>query len=79
MTNILMGKRNTTKEFCQFRHAAMTRTLSKASGLSEFIGFCLSGMLADIHEYFNCCHQFYFLLSNFSKILHVGFLLLVSI
>ena len=34
----------------------MTRTLSKVSGLFElglfeFIDFCLSGMLANIHEY----------------------------
>ena len=43
----------------------MARTLSKASGLFEFIDFCLSGMLANIHEYFNCCLYFYFLL-NFS-------------
>ena len=34
----------------------MTRTLSKASGLFEFIDFCLSGMLANIHEYFNLCY-----------------------
>ena len=27
----------------------MTRTLSKASGLFEFINFCLSGMLANIY------------------------------
>ena len=30
----------------------MTKTLSKASGLFEFIDFCLSGMLANIYEYF---------------------------
>ena len=36
-------------------------------------------MLANIHEFFNCCHSYYFLLSNLSKILHVAFLLLVSI
>ena len=29
----------------------MTRTLSEALGLFEFINFCLSGMLANIHEY----------------------------
>ena len=40
----------------------MTRTLSKALRLFEFIDFCLLGMLANIHEYFNCCHLFYFLL-----------------
>ena len=36
-------------------------------------------MLANIHEYFNCCHKFYFHRSNLSKILHVAFLLPVSI
>ena len=34
----------------------MTRNLSKASGLFEFNDFSLSGMLANIHKYFNCCH-----------------------
>ena len=52
---ILTGKRNTTIELCQVRHVVhkhelqkltMTRILSKASGLYEFIVFCLSGMLA---------------------------------
>ena len=57
----------------------MTRTLSKASGSFEFIEFGLTGMLAYIHEYFNCCHLFYFLLSNISKILHAAFLWPVSI
>ena len=47
--------------------------------ISEFIDFSLSGMFANIHEYLNCCHLFYFLLSNLSKILHVTFLLPVSI
>ena len=45
----LTGKRNVTIEFCQVRHVVhkhelrkltMTRTLSKASGLFEFIDFC---------------------------------------
>ena len=36
-------------------------------------------MLANIHEYVNCCHYFYFLLSNVEKILHVAFVLPVSI
>ena len=57
----------------------MTRTFRKASGLFEFFDFCLSGLLANIHEYFNCCHLFYYLLSNLSKIFHVAFLLPVSI
>ena len=54
-------KRNATIEFCQVKHVVhkheltMTRILSKASGLFEFIDFCLSGMLANRHEYFNCC------------------------
>ena len=48
-----MGKRNATIEFCQVRHVVhkhelqeltMTRTLSKPSGLFEFIYFCLSFM-----------------------------------
>ena len=34
----------------------ITRALSKASGLFEIIDVCLSGMLANIHEYINCCH-----------------------
>ena len=64
-TNILTGKRKATKQFCQVRHVVykhklhkltMTRNLSKASGLFEFIDFCLSGMLANIQEYFSCCH-----------------------
>ena len=29
----------------------MTRTLSKAQGLLEFTDLCLSGMLANLHEY----------------------------
>ena len=31
----------------------MTRISSKASWLFEFIDFCLSGMLANVHKYFN--------------------------
>ena len=54
-----MGKRNATIELCQVRHVGhkhelheltMTRTLSKASGLFEFIDFCLSGMLVNANE-----------------------------
>ena len=54
-----MTGKNSTIEFCQFIYVVhkhdlheitMTRTLSKASGLFEFIDFCLSCMLADIHE-----------------------------
>ena len=52
----------------------MARILSKASGLFEFIDFCLSGILANKHEYL-----IYFLLSILSKILHVAFLLPISI
>ena len=33
----------------------MSGTLSKASGLFEFIDFYFI-RLANIHEYFNCCH-----------------------
>ena len=60
LSNILTDKRNATIEFCHVRHVVhkhglhevtMTRTLIKALGLFE-----LSGMLANIHEYFNCCH-----------------------
>ena len=65
--------------FTNMSYMSLTRTLSKVSGLFEFIDFCLSGMLANIHEYFDCCHQFYFLQSNLSKILQVEFLLPVSI
>ena len=36
-------------------------------------------MLANMHEYFNCSHYFYFLLSNLSNFLHVAFLLPVRI
>ena len=88
----LTSKRNATIEFCQVRHVVhkhklhkhnhkltMTRTLSKASGLFEFIDFCLSGMLANIHEYFNCCHYFYFLLDMYQKFCIVAFLLPISI
>ena len=60
----------------ELHRLTMTRTLSKA-----IYRFLLLGMLAItcIQEYFNCCHLFYFLLSNLSKSLHVAFLLLVSI
>ena len=52
---ILTGKRNATIKFCRVRRVVhehelheltMTRTLSKASGLFEFIDFSLLGMLA---------------------------------
>ena len=52
-------------EFCQVIHVvhkrelhelSMTGTLSKVSGLLEFMAFCLSGMWATIHEYLNGCH-----------------------
>ena len=62
-----------------FTNTSCTRILSKASGLFEFAKFCSSGILADNHEYFNWCHLFYFLLSNFSNILHVTLLLSVII
>ena len=60
-----MSKGNATIELCQVRHVVhkrelheliMTRTLSKASGLFEFLDCCLSGMLANANEYFDCCH-----------------------
>ena len=50
---IMADKRNATIEFCQISHVVhkhqlhvltTARTLSKASGLFKFIGFCLSGM-----------------------------------
>ena len=78
---ILMSKRNATIEFFWVRHEVhkhelheltMTRTLSKAFGLFEL-------HVIGLHEYFNCCHECYFLLSNLSKILHFAFLLPVSI
>ena len=58
----------------------ITRTLSKASGLFEFINFCLPGMLADSLIYMIILTA----VTNFisfllSKILHVAFLLPVSI
>ena len=55
------------------------RFTTRVRMLFEFIDFCLSGMLANIHKYFTCCHQFDSLLSNLSKILHGAFLLSVSI
>ena len=63
--SILTGKRNATVEFVKLRRVihkhelhklTVTRTLSKASGLLEVVDLCLSDMLANIHEYFNCCH-----------------------
>ena len=59
----------------------MTRTLSKNIGVIEFIAFCLLGIVANtcIHEYFNCCHYFYFLLSILSNFLNVAFVLPDSI
>ena len=53
--SILTGKRNPTIEFCQVRQVlhmhklTMTRTFSKASGPFEFIDFCLSDMLDNLH------------------------------
>ena len=64
-SNYTDGERKSTIESFQVRHAThkhelheltVVRTLSKASGLFYFIDFCISGMLANIHEYFNCCH-----------------------
>ena len=54
---ILTGKRNATVEFVvrhvvrkhELHELTMTRTLSKASVLFEFIEFCLSGMIVNIH------------------------------
>ena len=67
--NKLTGKINATIQFCQVRHVVhkhelheltVTRTLSEALGLFEFIHFCLSGMLANtcigLHGYFKCWH-----------------------
>ena len=34
----------------ELHELTMTRTLSKASDLLEFIDYCLSGMLANIHD-----------------------------
>ena len=80
---ILTGKRNATIEFRQVRHVVhkhelreltMTRTLSKASRLYEFIIFV-----------YQACWLIYMniltavLLRNLFEILHVAFLLLVSI
>ena len=44
----------------ELHELTMTRTLSKAFGLFELFNFYLTGMLANIHEYFNCCHSFLF-------------------
>ena len=70
-TTILTGKRSATIEFCQVRHVVhklhqltTTRILRKKLRLFEFMDFCLSGMLAYLHEYFNYCHLFYFFLSK---------------
>ena len=63
--DIQTSKRHATIELLQAIHVAhkhelivltMTRILSKTSRLFEFIDFCLSGMLADKHGYFNCRH-----------------------
>ena len=63
--DIQTSKRHATIELLQVIHVAhkhelivltMTRILSKTSRLFEFIDFCLSGMLADKHGYFNCRH-----------------------
>ena len=51
----------------------MTRILSQASRLFEFVDF-LPGMLANIHVYSLTAVTMFFLLSNFSKILDVAFL-----
>ena len=60
--SILTDKRNATIEFCQDRHVVhkhelheltMTRTLSKASEIFEFLE-----LLANIHEYFNSVTYF---------------------
>ena len=40
----------------ELHELTMIRTLGKAMGLNEIIDFCLLGILANIHEYFNCCH-----------------------
>ena len=57
----------------ELNELTMARSLNKASVLLEFIEFCLSSICANILTIFYCCHLFYFLLSNLSKILHVGF------
>ena len=55
LSYILTCKKNAIIELCQVRHVVhkheltMTRTLSKTSGLFEFIDFGLSGMLAVIY------------------------------
>ena len=90
MTNLTKytdGQINATKEFCQVTHVVhkhelheltMPRTLSKASGLFEFIDFCLSGMLANI--YTNTVHARYLgsekPLDRFYHYLDIGVLLL---
>ena len=57
----MMGKRNATIDFFQVRHVVhkheltMTRTLSKALWLFEYINFCLSGRLANIVFSFLMC------------------------
>ena len=59
---ILTAKTNATIEFCQVRHVShknelheptMNRTLIKASRLFEFFDCCVSGLLANMREYFN--------------------------
>ena len=61
----------------ELHELTMTRTLSKASGLLDFIDVCLSSMMANIHEYLTAVSNFffYFRQSNLSKMLHVTFLL----
>ena len=77
--NILTEKRNATIEFCQVRHAVhkhelhefiMTRTLSKARWLFEFIDFVYQACWLIYNGYF----KYHFLLSNLPNILHVAFL-----
>ena len=41
-------KWNTVVHKHELRELTMTRTLSKESGLFEYIAFCLSGMLATV-------------------------------
>ena len=87
VSDILTGKRNATTILSGFICGSQTRAArayhgqnhKKALGSFESIDFCLSGMLANIHEYCNYCHKFYFLLSNLSNILHAAFLSPVSI
>ena len=45
-------KKRNNKTFVRLDMWFTNRILSKASGLFEFVDFCLSGILANIHEYF---------------------------